>query len=569
MSEFDLVIRNGTIVDATGIPAYRGDLAIKDGKIARISGRIKGNGAKELDATGCIVAPGAVEQHAHYDGQINWDPYCTLSGWHGMTSVTIGHCGYGVAPVRPEDREANMQLHSRIEAIPLHSMQKGIRWDWVTFPEYLDSLQNHGIGVNVGSMFAYSPARVWVMGAKEAGERTWITKEEQEQILALFREALDAGAFGFSLNKNMADRPAGGGYLPTHVAADEEFVALAKMLGDYGLGGITMTLGGTDEDGKEPLVEKLARASGRPVQFAALNYTDADPELYKKQLAWVEGAKREGLSIYGQSLCMPINPRLKLSEFNLFDDMPNWMIALLGTKEERIERLRRKEIRDGMKKDIAEWDATDFHKDWTKFKVLETVHERNYKYDGMSIAEIAQQEGKDPVDALVDLALDEDLETEFSLIGLVGGNKQAEIETLTHPLTHPSFSDGGAHVRFFTTSTWPTYLLSHWVRDEGAMTLEQAHYKMSALPAWLAGFSDRGTLRNGMAADIIVYNLDELGFETKEPVYATDFPGGEKRLIQKPTGMRYIMINGTVTFENNVCTGALPGKVLRSYDMAG
>ena len=569
MAEFDTVIRNGTLVEATGIPAYRADVGIKDGKIAQMSGAIKGSGAKELDATGCIVAPGAVEQHAHYDGQINWDPYCSLSGWHGMTSMTIGHCGYGVAPVRPEDREANMQLHSRIEAIPLHSMQAGIRWDWVTFPEYLDSLQRQGVGVNVGAMFAYSPVRVWVMGAEEAANRAYVTREELDQILMLFREALDAGAFGFSLNKNMADRPATGGLLPTHVAADDEFEALARVLGEYGLGGITMTLGSTDDEGRDMLVEKLAQVSGRPVQFAALNYSDQDPGLYRKQLAWVEGAKARGLSIYGQSIAMPIDPRFKLSEFNLLDDMPNWFIALLGTREERIERLNRKEIRDGMKRDIAEWEETDFHKDWSKLTVLETVHERNYKYDGMSIAEIAASEGKDPVDAWLDLSLDEGLETEFSLSGLVGGNAEADVETLTHPLTHPSFSDGGAHVRFFTTSTWPTYLLSHWVRDKGALTVEQAHYKMSALPAWLAGFRDRGILREGMAADAIVYNLDEIGFETDKPEYATDFPGGEKRLIQKPKGMRYIMVNGTVTFEENKCTGALPGNVLRSYDMIG
>lgn len=569
MAEFDVVIRNGTVVEATGIPAYRADVGIRGGKIVQISGKIRGSGEKELDATDCIVAPGAVEQHAHYDGQINWDPYCSLSGWHGMTSMTIGHCGYGVAPVRPEDREGNMQLHSRIEAIPLHSMRAGIRWDWVTFPEYLESLQKQGIGVNVGAMFAYSPARVWVMGAEEAASRDFVTHEELEQILALFREALDAGAFGFSLNKNMADRPSTGGYLPTHVAADVEFEAMARLLGEYGLGGITMTLGSTDDQGRDMLVEKMAEASGRPVQFAALNYSDQDPQQYKRQLAWVEDAKARGLSIYGQSIAMPIDPRFKLSEFNLFDDMPNWFTALLGTREERIERLGRKETRDGMKKDIAEWEETDFHKDWTKFNVLETVKERNYKYDGMSIAEIAKSEEKDPVDALLDLSLDENLETEFSLSGLVGGNQEADVETLMHPLTHPSFSDGGAHVRFFTTSTWPTYLLSHWVRDEGVLTLEQAHYKMSALPAWLAGFRDRGVLREGMAADVIVYNLDEIGFETDKPEYATDFPGGEKRLIQKPQGMRYIMVNGAVTFEENRCTGALPGNVLRSYDMIG
>ena len=294
MAEFDVVVRNGTVVEATGIPAYRADVGIKGGKIAQISGSIRGSGVKELDATDCIVAPGAVEQHAHYDGQINWDPYCSLSGWHGMTSMTIGHCGYGVAPVRPEDREANMQLHSRIEAIPLHSMRAGIRWDWVTFPEYLDSLQRQGTGVNVGAMFAYSPARVWVMGAEEAANRGYVTKEELEQILALFREALDAGAFGFSLNKNMADRPATGGYLPTHVAADDEFEAMARLLGEYGLGGITMTLGSTDDQGRDMLVEKMARASGRPVQFAASELQRPGPAAVQEAACLGGGCQSSG-----------------------------------------------------------------------------------------------------------------------------------------------------------------------------------------------------------------------------------------------------------------------------------
>jgi N-acyl-D-aspartate/D-glutamate deacylase len=569
MSEFDLIIRNGTVVEATGVPAYKGDVAIKNGKIARISGKIKPNGTKELDATGCIVAPGAVEQHAHYDGQINWDPYCTLSGWHGMTSMTVGHCGYGVAPVRPEDREANMLLHSRIEAIPLHSMQKGIRWDWVTFPEYLDSLQHQGIGVNVGSQFAYSPARVWVLGAEAAGERTWVTQNEQEQLLTLYREAMDAGAFGFSANKNLVDRPADGGYLPTHVASDEEFIALAEVLGGYGIGSITWTLGVVDETGADPLIEKMARASGRPVQFAAVVHDQNNPEFYKKQLKWLQNANKAGLSIFGETSCMQIDARFTLAEFNLLDDMPHWLQALLGTPKERMARLRLPETREGMKKDIANWDETDFHKDWTKFTVLETMHERNNKYDGLSIAEIAKMEDKDPVDALLDLAMDENLETEFSILEILSGNSDAVAEILTNPFTHPSFSDGGAHVRFLTTSTWPTYLLTRWVRDEGLLSLEQAHYKMSALPAWLAGFRDRGVLREGMAGDIIVYNLEELGFEKDKPEYAFDFPGGEKRLVQKPTGMRYILINGQVTFEENKCTGALPGKVLRSYNMVG
>ena len=243
MSEYDLVVRGGTIVDGTGIPRYNADLAVKDGRVTKISGRIPAGGAREIDASGCIVAPGAIDLHTHYDGQLNWDPYASLSGWFGVTSLTIGQCGFGFAPTRPEDRDLNMRMMNRIEAIPLDSMRKGMRWDWETFPEYLDSLDRQGLGLNVGAVFPFSPLRGYVLGMLPARERTSVTEAELNRMKELFHEAMVAGAFGISSDKSLEDRPEDGGFLPSHVASDEEFIALAEVLGEFGVGHLGWTSG--------------------------------------------------------------------------------------------------------------------------------------------------------------------------------------------------------------------------------------------------------------------------------------------------------------------------------------
>ena len=207
MPEYDLVIRNGTIVDGSGVPRYKADLAVKDGRVAKISGRIAAGGAKEIDASGCIVAPGAIDLHTHYDAQLNWDPYATLSGWFGVTSLTIGQCGFGFAPTRPDDRDLNMRMMNRIEAIPLESMRIGMRWDWETFPQYLESLDSQGLGVNVGALVPFSPVRGYVLGMIPSRERTSVTEAELNQMKQIMYDGMKAGAFGISADKNMEDRP--------------------------------------------------------------------------------------------------------------------------------------------------------------------------------------------------------------------------------------------------------------------------------------------------------------------------------------------------------------------------
>ena len=559
MAEFDVVIRGGTVVDGTGIPRIRADVGIKDGRVAMISGRIAAGGARELDAAGCIVAPGAVDLHTHYDAQLNWDPYASLSGWFGVTSLTVGQCGFGFAPTRPEDRDLNMRMMNRIEAIPLESMRQGMRWDWETFPEYMDSLDRQGLGVNVGALVPFSPLRGYVLGMIPARERTSVTESELNQMKQILHESMKAGAFGFSADKNLEDRPEDGSWLPSHVASPEEFYALSQVLGEFGVGHLGWTIGISDDRaGQREMLAEMVRMSGRPLHVVL-----GDDEGYD----WLKKVREEeGLPILAQHGSVPTVSEFKLSEYNLFDYMPNWVQPLVGSKEERIAKLSEEGVRVGMKRDVL--DRPHPRTDWARLQVVEVALERNLKYEGLSIADIAEAEGKHPLDAFVDLALDEDLETEFA--HPAGGQADdVQAERLLNPYVHISLSDGGAHTRFLIISVWPVYFLGHWVRDRGIMTLEQAHYKMSALPAWFSGMKNRGTLRVGDWADVMIYNLDELGLMYDKPQFATDFPGGEKRLVQKPTGIRYILVNGAVTFVENECTEALPGKLLRSYDMVG
>lgn len=558
MSEYDLVIRGGTVVDGSGIPAFRSDVAIKNGRIAMISGRIPASGAKELDASGCIVAPGAIDLHTHYDAQLNWDPYASLSGWFGVTSLTIGQCGFGFAPTRPEDRDLNMRMMNRIEAIPLESMRQGMRWDWETFPEFLDSLDRGGLGVNVGVVFPFSPLRGYVLGMMDARQRTSVTDAELNQMKSIFYEGMQAGAFGFSTNKNMEDRPEDGSYLPSHVASDEEYLALSEVLGQFGVGHIGWTIGSghTSENRarQRELLSKMMRLSGRPLHVVL------DDEGFN----WLETARDEGLPVVAQQISVPTDAEFKLAEYNLFDYMPHWVQPLVGSPEERLAKLSEDGVRKGMREDVLAFPHP--RTNWQRVKVVETAFERNYKYEGLTIDEIAVSEKKEPLDVFLDLALDEDLETTF-VHPIESHDETARLSRILNPYTHISASDGGAHTRFLTISLWPVHFLSHWVRDKGIMTVEQAHYKMSAYPAWFADFKGRGTVRVGNWADIIVYNMGELGNLYERPVFDTDFPGGERRLVQRPKGLRYTIVNGSVTFQDNECSNALPGKLLRSYDM--
>jgi len=558
MREYDLVIRGGTIVDGSGVPRYKADLAVRDGKIAKISGKIPTGAAEEVDASGCIVAPGAIDLHTHYDGQLNWDPYATLGGWFGVTTVTIGQCGFGFAPVKPEDRDLSMRMMNRIEAIPLESMRKGMRWDWVTYPEYLDSLSSQGLGLNVASLFPFSPLRAYVMGVLPSRERYEATPAEIDQMKELFREGMKAGSFGFAVDKNLEDRSEDGGSIPSHVASEAECVGLAEVLGEFGVGFMGWTTGYfLDKSDQFNLLTRMMKASGSPLHVGM----GQNPQ----EVEWLNQCRAEGLPVVPERVAAFPDARYTLIEFNQFDYMDSWAEALVGTTEERMAKLRDPELRKRMREEAA----VPLHArvNWPKTRVLEVAHERNYKYEGLTIPQLGEAMGVAPVDALLDLALDEGLETEFGFRNDGPEVEEAMANGIRNQYTHVSVSDGGAHTRFSVLARWPVEFLSLWARDKEVLTLEQAHYKMSAYAAWVASYNDRGVLKVGKAADIMIYNLDELGLLYDKPVFSNDFPGGERRLVQKPKGMKYILVNGVVTFIENECTDALPGKLLRSYEM--
>ncbi len=582
MAEYDVLIRNGTIVDGTRVPAYRGDIGIRAGRIAAM-GRIKGGAKRVIDATGLIVAPGFIDLHTHYDaalsGGTKWDPYASISGWHGVTTVLIGNCGFGFAPVRPEDRERAMLRMERTESIPLSCMQAGMRWDWVTFPEYLDSLERGKIGVNAASMLPYSPLRAWVMGNEEARDPKYKANSEQvAEMKHLLREGLEAGAFGFSATFSPANRDYDGGYLPTHVAPREEFLEMASVLADYNRGSLEWTIGKHLERLGMDFLLELAKTSGRPVNFNAVAHNPQDPDGWRKMLAWTEKACREA-TVLPVNICVPLDFEFTLDTIGLFDQLQSWKEATMGSREERKIKLGDPARRDALKRDMegrprrsrgenydGEAGQVSMFR-WDTTFVADVGLEKNHALVGKSIAELAAETGKHPIDIMLDLAVEEDLKTEFRMAGVVNCDDDAVAQIVKHPLTLVGSSDGGAHTKFLTTGRYPTYFLSHWVRDKQVMSLEEAHWRLSTMIGWAIGIRDRGWLREGMPADIVIYDQEKLSVKPTERLH--DLPDGDWRRVQKADGYRYTMVNGEVTFEDNVCTGALPGKVLRSSDIAG
>ncbi len=524
-----------------------------------------------------------------------------MSGWHGVTTVTIGQCGFGFAPCKPEDREAAMRLMTRIEAIPLRTMELGLRWDWETFPQWMDALASYPLGVNVAPLVPFNMLRTYVMGLEDSRTIIRAKDEHIKKMQAIFDESMRAGAFGWSAMKTLANRPDDGRFIPSQVASNEEFLALAQVLSQYGVGSIGWTrgpaerplppgepdlIGGDPETmvtgsilvdavegdaygkGREDFLIELCKTSGRPLQWGAVAYSEQSPERYKEQLAFLERARAEGAPMFAQTTSRSPVPVFEFAEYNGFDAMPHWIDPFVGTPEERIAKLNTPGVRELMKKDVSAYTGSgERGSDWSKIKVVEVRDPKNFQFEGLTVAEIAEMTGKHPVDAMLDLALSEGLRTEFSATPASGSDPKAVAEILNHPYTHPCVSDGGAHVRYLTLGTWPVDLLTTWVRDREIMSLEKAHYKMSSLPAWIAGITDRGILKEGYAADLMVYNLEKLGLQYDAPVYADDFPGGERRIVQKAKGLRYTIVNGTVTFEDSECTDAVPGSLLRSYDM--
>ncbi len=573
MADFDLHIKGGTVVDGARMPRYRADLWIRDGRIAQIGGRAPGFARRTIDADGAIVAPGFVDLHTHYDAQIRWDPWCTISGWHGVTSVVLGNCGFGFAPVKPEFRERAMLTMTRTEAIPYNAMASGMKWEWETVPQYLDSLARAPKGVNCIQYMPTASLMTYVMGLEAAKSRP-ATEAERAEMRRLLAEGMDAGLSGFSIQRLGPDSTQAdfdGSPMVTDTMCDEDILNLAEVLRerDEGFIQITQATGHIKDD--LAFLERLAATARRPILHNVIVPTRKDPEVHRRSLRWLERCRASGLPIFGQTGTVRTGFAFTLEHWNLYDASPAWRAITTGTREEKLAKMRDPALRAAVKR---ETDTAD-----RKLRaiqagvggaihnlVVQWVNDRPEleKYVGKSLGQIASEEGCHPIDAMLDLSIAGDLRVEF-----LGPNRgfnadfMAEM-TNASPYTIPGVSDGGAHTKFFCGGAFTTDFLAWLVRDERKITLEEAHYRLSALPAHAAGFRDRGVLREGAAADVVVYDLDRLGIEPEwVGEIAHDFPGGEWRRVQRARGYRAIVVNGEMTFEDGRATGATPGRLLR------
>jgi N-acyl-D-aspartate/D-glutamate deacylase len=562
MAEFDLVIRNGMLIDGTRVARYRADVGIKNGVVADIGRLPAHSGKREIDAHGCIVAPGFVDLHTHYDAQLFWDPYCTLSGWHGITSAAIGNCGFGFAPVRPEERERAMLSMTRVEAVPYVSMKEGMPWDWTTFPEFLDSVDRAPKAMNILPYVPVGPLLVWVMGLEDAKAGRMPTEKEHAEICRLFEESLDAGGCGWSAQRLMPDGPAAvqldydGTPMVTDVMHDETCERLAAVLGKRNEGFMQMTIASGSVARDQAHLERLTDISGRPMVWNVLQVYDHKPEVHRGSLKWLNSCHQRGLRVYGQGLTTDAGYGFTLEDWNLWDERPAWREACLGTVEEKLAKFADPARRAVLKSQMPVLVTSGI----PQLVVTGPASPETEQYRDMMIGAIAEKLGKHPVDALLDIAVHDKLKTEFfasgtnSWPGYMG-------EVVDNPYVIFGVSDGGAHTKFLTAGRYPTETICKAVREHGMMSLEEAHWRLSTLPAMVAGFENRGVIRRGAPADIIVYDYENLNVLPGEIVH--DLPGGEWRRIQRAQGYRYILVNGQITIENDKETNTFSGQLLR------
>jgi len=553
----DLVIRNARIVDGTGTPAFMGDLGVADGRIRSIGPSAGQTAERVLDADGLVLAPGFVDPHTHYDAQIAWDPLLTCSPWHGVTTVIMGNCGVGVAPVRPETREILMQDLVNVEAIPYDVMKAGIDWQWESYGQYLDAVGRDGLGINVAGLVAFTPLRHYVMG--EASFERAATGDEIATMRRLLREALEAGAFGFTTTTSRNHVGYQGRPLACRNASREELIGVAEGLRDAGRGAIEIILnsGGMYAVGDEDveLLRQLTRATGRPVTWLALFAHPGDPAFHDQTFAKLGDLVKQAIP---QVTPRPIMSQGDLKSPTMFGSFVSWQRAFNRTPAEQIALYRDPEFREAFRQELESRKRNHM---WGQMRVLEVGRPELSGHVGRTLEEIAAAQGKRPVDAYFDLGIADGLETRFQ--SSTFNFDPAGIERLiTDDRCLIGLSDGGAHVDFICDVGYATALLDLWVRKRQALTLEKAVHKLTQVPATVFGIPDRGVLAEGKVADLVLFDPDTVSAKT--PRYAYDLPCNGRRLVAESEGIKATFVAGTQLYDEGKHSGAMPGRVLRS-----
>jgi len=540
----DLLIRDALVVDGSGAEPVRGDVAVAAGRIVGVGPRLEVAARRVVEAAGLALMPGIVDSHTHFDAQITWDPTLSPSTALGVTTAVIGNCGFTIAPCRPADRERTMRNLTQVEGMSIAALRSGIDWGFETFPEYLAQLRASGSVANVAAYVGHSSVRTWVMG-DDANKRA-ATAEEIARMQQIVREAMAAGAVGFASSTSPAHNGEGGLPMPSRLAADDEMAALVGAMGEGGHGVYMLTKGGHTS---MPFLESLAASTGRPVMVAALLHNSVNPDAVWQDLGAIAAANRRGHRMLGQVSCCPLSMDFTLASPYPVEGLASWKPAL-GLSGAALETvLADPDFRDAVRAELATPTTFRlFNSEWHKVQVVETARTDLRRFEQRSIAEIAAERGLDPLDAMLDLALDDGLATVFTAM-LLNSDEEAVGRMLNDRYSIVSLSDAGAHLTFFNDAGFGLHLLGHWSRDRGAMSLAEAVRRLTSHPAGVFGFERRGLLREGWAADLLLFDPKTVGRGPKRRVH--DLPAGAARLTTDAIGVHGVWVNGRQVADAN------------------
>ena len=560
---YDLMLKGGRIYDGSGMPSFLGDVAIGNGRIEAI-GRINGAADRVLDVGGLAVAPGIIDFHTHFDAQLWWDPLASSSIDHGVTSVVMGNCGLTLAPCKPESRDALIGTFVRVEDMPRESLQAGIPWKWTTHGEYLDALGRKPLGLNVATLVGHCAVRQYAMG--EASVEREANETEIAEMEELVRQGMAAGAFGFSTNANQRHYREDGKPVASRFAGLDEVARLCRVVGESRSGLVQFTHGAFASPEHVAHIgrwyDTILKETRRPLIGESIRHFWSEPDLWRKQLNDVEERCQQGYAAYAMTSTRRSMRRWTLRDSSRFDEMPAWKNLMTLPLDQRKERFRDPQSRLELAKAMAESKPISFSRRWDLICIKKTTRSENKSLEGKSIDELARTQAKSPVDAFLDLALAENLETTFEDTA-TQGDEEAVKEIFCNPHVLLGQSDAGAHVANASPGFgYSTIMLAYWVRERRIMSLEDTIKKMTFLPASIFGIHDRGLLRRGLAADLFVF--DPTTIDLLPPEKINDLPEGASRYIQRAKGIHYTIVNGSVLMKNGCHTGVYPGKVLRS-----
>jgi N-acyl-D-aspartate/D-glutamate deacylase len=544
----DLVLRGGKVIDGTGAPARSADIGVEGDRIVAVGDIGSTNGAEVVDLDGLVLAPGFVDIHTHYDAQVTWDGDLTPSCWHGVTSVVMGNCGFSIAPTRPEDRGVIARTLENVEGMSVEALTAGIDWSFETFPEYLDALDRTAKRLNVAAMIGHTALRIYVLG-DEATERA-ATASEIERMRAVVGEAIDAGAIGFATSKSPTHSGDAGKPVPSRAAELEEITRIASVMGEKNRGTFQATIG------PGFYVKELAALSeeiGRPVTWTALLTLSEAPGRAKETL---DRQAALGGEVWPQIACRPLVFQITLEDPFPFAMAKGFDEILAAPRAARADIYADPEWRDRVRPELDRVWGHTWGKDWVDEteKHVDLLH-------GPSIAEIAAARGQHPMDAMIDLALEEDLKTRFAIV-LANDGKEEIAELLNDNRAVIGLSDAGAHASQICDACFSTHLLGHWVREMGAISLEQAVHRLTAHSAHVFRIPERGVLRAGAFADLVAFDPDTVGVAGVERVF--DLPSGADRLLARSSGIEHVWVNGeAIRLDGKDVDGARPGRLIR------